>query len=162
MGQLAERLDAIRVRVRLPGVDIEAELRDRTDVRISFGESVYDFLTENRLEYYLAGLARLLYAAWLRQYWAAINDSSLDVDPHDQQDYEFLDARAAIESGGASTDGRVVITAVGMREIEVRIAPGTVRQLAEDQFSARTAEAVAALIQDHLSRVRELKMRFYG
>ncbi|MFL6126064.1 hypothetical protein [Actinophytocola sp.] len=162
MGQLADRLDAIRVRARMPGVDIEVELRDRTDVRISFGESVYGFLTENRLQYYLAGLARLLYAAWLRQYRAAIDDSALDVDPHDRRDHEFLDARAAVESGGASTDARIVITAVGMREIEVRIAPGTVRKLTEDQFSARTAEAVTALIQDHLSQVRALKTRFYG
>jgi hypothetical protein len=57
MGRLAGRLDAIRVRVRAPGVDIGAELRDRTDITITFGESVYDFADERGLERALAALA---------------------------------------------------------------------------------------------------------
>jgi hypothetical protein len=162
MGQLADRLDGIRVRVRVPGSEIEAELRNRTDVTISFGESVYEFLDERGLERSLASLARLLYAAWLREYRAAIDDSALDVTPHDQRDYDFLDARSEIAAGGASNDGRIRFSAVGMQDITVEIVPGTVRELTEDQFAARTKEAVTILIQDYMAQVRDLRIRFYA
>lgn len=76
MGRLADRLDGIRVRVRAPGADIEAELRNRTDITITFGESVYEFADERGLERSLAALARLVYAGWLRQYRAAIDESA--------------------------------------------------------------------------------------
>ena len=162
MGQLAERLDSIHVRVRAPGTEIEAELRNGTDITISFGEGVYEFLNESGLERHLASLARLLYAAWLRQYRAAIDDSALDIAPHDDRDHEFLRERSQLESAGASGDGRITFSAVGMRDISVRIVPGTVWQLTEDQFAARTKEAVALLVQDYRAKVRQLKIRYYA
>ena len=162
MGQLADRLNSIRVRVRVPGTEIEAELRNRTDVTISFGESVYEFLDERGLKRSLASLARLLYAAWLREYRAAIEDSALDVAPHDQRDYDFLDARSAIESSGASGDGRIKFSAVGMQDLTVEIVPGTVRELTENQFAVRTKEAVTILIQNYMAKVRDLRIRFYA
>jgi hypothetical protein len=162
MGQLADRLNSIRVRVRVPGTEIEAELRNRTDVTISFGESVYEFLDERGLKRSLASLARLLYAAWLREYRAAIEDSALDVAPHDQRDYDFLDARSEIESSGASGDGRIKFSAVGMQDLTVEIVPGTVRELTENQFAVRTKEAVTILIQNYMAKVRDLRIRFYA
>jgi hypothetical protein len=148
--------------VRVPGTEIEAELRNRTDVTISFGESVYEFLDERGLKRSFASLARLLYAAWLREYRAAIEDSALDVAPHDQRDYDFLDARSAIESSGASGDGRISFSAVGMQDITVEIVPGTVRELTENQFAVRTKEAVTILIQNYMAKVRDLRIRFYA
>ncbi|HEV8558278.1 MAG TPA: hypothetical protein VGR06_18045 [Actinophytocola sp.] len=162
MGQLADRLDAISVRVRVPGTEIMAELRHRTDVTISFGESVYEFLDERGLERFLVSLARMLYAAWLREYRAAIADSALDVEPHDQRDHDFFDARSKIEASGSSAGGRIAFSAKGMQDMSAKIAPGTLRELTETQFTARAKEAVTALIQDHLAKVRELKTRFYG
>ena len=161
MGELADRLDGIRVRVRLPGTEIEAELRHRTDVTISFGEGVYAFLAEAQLPNLLANLARLLYAGWLRQYRAAMDDSRIDIAPRDQRDRDFLDARSEIESAGRSGDGRIGFAAVGMRDVAATIAPGTLRELTERQFIGRTKEAVTMLIQDHLAQVRQLKLRFY-
>jgi hypothetical protein len=162
MGQLADRLDRIHVRVRAPGAEIEAELRNRTDVTISFGESVYEFLNERGLERYLTSLARLLYAGWLREYRAAVDESALDIAPHDRRDRDFLDARSEIESSGASGDGRITFSAVGMQEMSVKIVPGTARELTEAQFAAQAKEAVTILIQDHLAKVRDLKVRFYA
>jgi hypothetical protein len=162
MGRLADRLDGIRVRVRAPGTDIEAELRNRTNITITFGESVYDFADERGLERSLAALARLVYAGWLRQYRAAIDESALDVTPRDERDHEFLDERSKIEAGGKSSDGRISFTCVGMQEISAEIVPGTVRELAEEQFAARAEEAVTILIQDYLAKVSALRKRFYG
>jgi hypothetical protein len=162
MSSLAERLDNIRLRVRVPGTEIEAELRNRKDVTISFGESVYAFLNERSLEQYLATLARLFYVGWVREYRAAISGTSIVVgEPESQQDRDFLEARSQMESAGASSDGRITISAIGMQDPEVHIVPGTLRELSEEQFVARTKEAVIALAEDYQAKIRELKVRFF-
>ncbi|WP_232376532.1 hypothetical protein [Amycolatopsis aidingensis] len=111
MGELAERLDNIRVRVSAPGTDIEAELRNRTEFTLSFGESVYEFIDERALERALASLARLLYAGWQRQYREAISDTALNIDPEDQHDLDFRDeSRAASPAMAESRCRRSVWT----------------------------------------------------
>jgi hypothetical protein len=162
MGSLGERLDNIHLRVRVPGTEIEAELRNRKDVTISFGENGYEFLNERGLEQYLATLARLLYVGWVREYRGAISETSIVIsEPETQQDEDFLEARSEMEATGASGDGRVTISAVGMQDPQVRITAGTLRELSEDQFVARTKEAVTALAEDYQAKIRELKVRFF-
>ncbi len=162
MGRLAERLDNIRVRVRAPGADIEAELSARNTITLSFGESVYEFIRERYLEHALASLARLLFAGWLREYRAAIADTGLNIDPKDQHDLNFRDERQDLQSSGESSDGRIRLTAVGMDDFTVRITRGTVRDLREREFVARVGEAAAALLGDYRTQVRDLKKRYYG
>lgn len=53
------------------------------------------------------------------------------------------------------------ITAVGMENFSVRISPGTVREISEDQFSVDAAEAATGLIRDFQRQVEELKKRYY-
>ena len=162
MGRLAERLDNIRVRVRAPGADIEAELSARNTITLSFGESVYEFIRERYLEHALASLARLLFAAWLREYRAAIADTGLNIDPKDQHDLNFRDERQEIRSSGESSDGRITLSTVGMNDFTARITRGTVRDLREREFVALVEEAAAALLADYRAQVRELKKRYYG
>ncbi|MBN9745993.1 hypothetical protein DMP23_33760 [Amycolatopsis sp. A1MSW2902] len=161
MPDLAERLDGIQVRVRAPGAEIEAELRRRTDITVSFGESVYDFIDESALETALASLARLLWAGWQRQYRAAIDETGLNIDVDDLRDSHFFTDRANVEAVGASAGERVAISAVGMENFSVAIKPGTVREIPEDQFSVDVSVAAAKLIQDFQDQVDELKKRYY-
>jgi hypothetical protein len=164
MTSLGNRLDAIHLRIRVPGTDIAAELRDRTDVTISFGDGGYEWLAERDLEHHLASLARLLHTAWVRAYRDALPDAFLSAmdDPPDQHERDFLAARAQLREHGASSDGRITITAVDMHDITVRITPGTLRALSEREFVADTREAVAALMADRRAKVRELKLRYFG
>lgn len=164
MTSLGDRLDAIHLRVRVPGTDIEAELRDRTNVTISFSDGGYEWLAEPGLEHHMARLARLLYTAWVRAYRDALSDAfrSAMGDPPDQRERDFLAARAQLRECGASSDGRVTISATDMHEITVRIAAGTVRALSEREFVSDTGEAVAALLADRRAKVRELKLRYFG
>ncbi|MBA8826322.1 hypothetical protein FHX42_003698 [Saccharopolyspora lacisalsi] len=162
MGELAERLDGIRVRVNAPGADIKAELNNRTDFTLSFGESVYEFIDERALERALASLARLLYAGWQRQYREAISDTGLDIDPNDQHDFNFQEECRAVESYGESGDGRVALSVVGMDEFTAQIKRGTQRELRESEFAARATEAAALLVEDYQVKTSELKVRYYG
>ena len=161
MTDLAERLDGIRVRARAPGADIEAELRRRTGITLSFGESVYEFIGEPALERVLAALARLLWAGWQRQYRAAIEETDLHIDADDLRDSNFFADRAKVEAVGTSSDERITITAIGMENFSVRIAPGTAREISEDRFAADAAEAATKVIQDFQAQVDELKKRYY-
>ncbi|MGK3199778.1 hypothetical protein [Amycolatopsis sp. MEPSY49] len=140
MADLAERLDGIRVHVRAPGTEIEAELRQRTGITLSFGESVYDFIDESALERALAATARLLWVGWQWQYRAAIEGTNLNIDADDLRDSNFFADRAKVEAVGASNDERITTTAVGMETFSVHIAPGTVRELPEDEFAASASE----------------------
>jgi hypothetical protein len=160
MGRLAERLDNIRVQVRAPGAEIQAELSSRNIITLSFGESVYAFISERYLEHALASLARLLFAGWVREHRAAIADTGLNIDPKDQHDLRFRDERQEIRSSGESSDGRVRLSAVGMDDFTVRIKRGTVRELREREFVARVGEAASALLADYRAQVRELKKRY--
>lgn len=164
MTSLADRLDAIRLKVRVPGTDIEAELRNRTDVTISFGDGGYQWMAERDLEHHMASLARLLYTAWVRAYHATLSDAFLSAmnASSDQRERDFLAARAQLRERGASSDGRITISARDMHDITVRIMPGTLRLLSEGQFVADTREAVAALLADRRSKVRELKLRYFA
>jgi hypothetical protein len=161
---LGDRLDAIHLKVRVPGTDIEAVLRDRTDVTISFGDGGYQWLAERDLEHHMASLARLLYTAWVRAYHAALPDAFLSAmdAPSDQREQDFLEARAQLREHGASGDGRIAISATDMHDIKVRITPGTLRSLSEGEFVADTREAVAVLLADRRAKVRELKLRYFG
>ena len=164
MTSLGERIDAIHLRVRVPGTDIEAELRDRTDVTISFGDGCYQWLSERDLERYMASLARLLYTAWVRAYRKALPEAFLAarVDPPDRKEEDFLAARAELREHGASGDGRIPISAIDLHDITVTITRGTMRALSESEFAADTREAVTALLADRKAKVRELKMRYFG
>lgn len=161
MADLAERLDAIRVQVRAPGTEIEAELRRRSGVTLSFGESVYEFIDESALERALAGTARLLWVGWQRQYRTAIEETNLNIDADDLRDSNFFADRAEVGAVGTSTDERITITAVGMENFSVEISPGTVREISEDQFTASVSEAATRLIEDFQAKVDDLKKRYY-
>lgn len=160
MGALGERLDNIHVRVRVPGTEIKGELRHRNELSISFEAGTYQWLRESRLQHQLATLARLLCAGWTREYLAALNSSFLRVEPGEvawNNDYEK--ARNQIEASGSSGDGRITVSAVGMENFSVRIIPGSLRELSEQEFVTRTGEAAAAFLADHMAQVHELKNR---
>ena len=161
MADLAEKLDGIRVHVRAPGTEIEAELRQRTGITLSFGESVYDFIDESALERVLASTARLLWAGWQRQYRAAIDETDLNIDVDDLRDSNFFSDRSKLEAIGESNDNRIMITAIGMENFSVHIKPGTLREVSEDQFAASASEAATKLIRDFQLKVDDLKKRYY-
>ncbi|HEV3360945.1 MAG TPA: hypothetical protein VG247_29350 [Pseudonocardiaceae bacterium] len=162
MDTLAERLDRIHLRVRVPGMEIYGELSDRRRVEISFGEDTYSWLSESRLERELAVLARLLTAGWGRDYHRAMRECGLDVSlAPDLRNDDYEQARAELVATGASADGLVSISAVGLRDFSVHIRRDTAGQAPEQVFVASANEAAAAFLADHMAKIRELQ-RLHG
>jgi len=163
MGELGDRLDKIHVRVRVPGTPIQGELHHRGEIGISFDPDSYQWLRESRLAHYLATVARLLYAGWTREYRAAISSSLLPVDPPEEvRNRAYEQARDEVEASGSSADGRVTVSAVGLRNFTARITPGTIRELTEQEFVSRAREAATAFLADHRAQIRELKLAFFS
>jgi hypothetical protein len=163
MDTLAERLDRIHLRVRVPGMEIYGELRDRQRIEISFGEDTYSWMAESRLEQALAVLARLLTAGWGQEYHQAMRNSGLEVSlSPDLRNDDYEQARAELTATGESADGLVSISAVNLRDFSVRIPRGTIREVPERQFVASASEAAATFLADHLAKIRELQQRHLG
>ncbi len=161
MSSLAERLDGIRFRVFVPGVDISAELRDRKNVTLAFGNGIYSQASEKDLERHLGTLARLLFVQWVREYQSARGeDYGIKLGTQADRDYE--QARAEIVAIGQSDDGRVRIRSRGMQSVEVIVAAGTVREVSEVDFVGDVRQAVTMLIDDHMTQILELKRRIFG
>ncbi|MFF3228908.1 hypothetical protein ACFYV7_39395 [Nocardia suismassiliense] len=158
---LATRLDNIRVRVRAPTAEIEAELYQRTAIRLSFGRRVYASMHESELEEVLARIAKLLWVGWQREYRRALEYTTLVIDADDSTDLKFFADRDSTEATGESNDQRITVSTVGMKDFSVRISPETIYQLSESQFSASVSEAAANLIQDFQTKVDEVKKRYY-
>jgi hypothetical protein len=165
MQTLSERLDNIRVRVKVPGVDIHAEIHHRDQVTLSFGPDVYAWVSEQDLARHMTTLARLLFVGWNRAYRAALTDefrAHALSGPVNDTDRQYLAARAELAASGVSSDGRIKILSKGLQGIRIGISRGTTRALTEQVFAERTREAVMDLARDHMDKIYELKMRFYG
>ncbi|GIF23170.1 hypothetical protein BJ973_000474 [Actinoplanes tereljensis] len=159
----AERIDAIRFQVQVPGTQISAELSRRDQIRIDFGSGAnYRQLSDSDVEHYLGALARLLFANWLRAYRQTL-DEHIVIEPgiDNWQDREFYEAREKIVGQGASADGRIQLIGDGLRNVTVKLAPGTVSRLSEDECADGVRVAAAALIEDYTGQVAELKERIY-
>jgi hypothetical protein len=167
VGLLAQRLDNMHVRVTAPGGEISAELRGRNQVQITFAAGRYQWLTEQYVEQQLAALGRLLWAARMKAYHAAVSDAlqmpvDRDEPPVSQQDVDFYAARDNLVARGGCADSSVHIEVRGMRDWTVAIAPGSLRRFREDEFTVRVQEAATALIRDQFAQIRSLKDQIYG
>lgn len=167
MGVLSDRLDGLQARVSSPNGKVAAELNGRADVRITFAPRAYLRYDEAGLAADLTKVATLLMAARTRLYYEAVSEAfempvrgeSPALSPRDR---EYDAARDELLVEGRSGDGRIRVTARGLRSWRVRIMEGTLARLTEQQFSDGVAEAAGALIAQQMSGIRELKGRVYG
>jgi hypothetical protein len=167
VGVLADRLDAMRIRVATANGAVVGELHGRDRVRVSFGPGMYDRCDERWLERALEHLAGRLWVARTREYYAAVSAAfgqtvTHEATPVTQRDRDFRAGRDGLEAAGLSPDGRIQVSVQGLRAWRVRIVDGTVQAHPEEEFTKLLGEAGGELIRDQRDKVRELKRRIYG
>lgn len=167
MGELADRVDSMRVRVSTPDGGLTAELRDRDQLSLTFRDGLYRlFDHEADLERRLTTLANLLRVARTREYERiyreVTGDSSGDEKPTTVRDLEWHAEREELEAVGSSSDGRITVRVTGMRRWQVSVRSGTLRALDERQFVAAVGEAAGALIRDQFAKLVTLSNKYYG
>lgn len=167
MGVLSDRLDAMEIVVTSPSGGVQARLTGRTQVSIAFAAGSYRRYTEEKLAGALVHVARLLWAARTREYYAARSAAAGELivgesPARTPSDHAFERDRTRLVAEGASADQRVRVSVRGMQDWTIRITAGTVRALTEDQFAACVAEAADDLIADQLAKIRLLKEEHYA
>ncbi len=167
MADLKDRIQAIHVRVSSPDGEISAELRNRSQMTLSFAPGWYDRCTEGDLERKLGALASLLWVARMREYWEVRSKDAGEritgePKPISPRAVRYCAEREALVARGRSADGRVSVSVEGMRNWTVKVTPGTVRAIDEYEFAASAGQAAAELIRDQYQKIAALKLTIYG
>ena len=168
MGELADRIDTMRVRAATLGDGITAELRDGSQLSFSFREDYYRlFDYESDMERQLEALAGHLWVARNRETRRIFTDVTGEDfipgdPPSDERGFAWQNEREQLEATGSSADGRVSVRVVGLRDWRVSIRPGTLRVLDEYEFAATVAEAAGEMIRDLFDKLTALSYKYYG
>jgi hypothetical protein len=167
VGEFADRVDSMRVRAVSPDGTISAELYDRDQLSMTFRPGFYDQCSDQDLERRLGALASLLWVARTREYNAIYSELTGDHSTGESPavsdtDRAWRAERDNVEAYGSSSDGRVRVRAIGLRDWQVSVQPGTARRLDEAQFAAAAAEAAGELVRDQSARMVELSHKYYG
>lgn len=154
-----EYLETLSAEAETPDGTAFARLRGTSDISVSFVPGYYAQTTEARLADKLTQLGRLLWVARMRAYYRLKSDL-LDREirgegrPRNERQAARREARDSIVASGRSDDGRVELSAVGLLNWSATVAPGTVRQVSEEAFTAACAQAAERLVEDHLWQLK--------
>jgi hypothetical protein len=168
MGKLADRISLMRVRASTLGVGITAELRDGSELSISFREDYYRlFDYESDMERQLEALAAHLWVAHTREVRRIFTDVTGEEfvpgdPPSDERDFAWHAERGELVATGSSSGGRITVRVVGLRDWQVSIRPGTLRALDEYQFAESAAEAAGEMLRDLFDKLTALSSQYYG
>jgi hypothetical protein len=163
---ITERVESMVVRVSSPSGSVSAQLQGRNDVQVFFAPGYYHRTDQHDLESQLTQVAKLLWAARMREYQYIILDeyreqAVLEAKPVSRQDFEFYERRDALVAEGQAASGRIQLSVRGMRDWKVRISADVLRDMREDEFAGALGVAARELIGDQLDKVRELKVQTY-
>ncbi len=144
-----------------------ATISGRTHVQFTLAAGYYDWASVADLERQLTRLAKLLFVARMKAYYAA---RSRDFDqvftrespPTGPRDEEYVRARSGIVVEGEAAGGAVRISAVGMESWTVHLDRDVQKRLNEQAFCAAVSSAATQLVEQQFAQVRELKREVYA
>jgi len=155
------------VRTTSPNEQVFITLRGDSSIDVSFLPGYYERANAAQIEEQLARTARLVFAERTKAFFdlrskehgnivrpgrVSVNDA--------EAEYKRRRAELAVE--GASDDGAVTITSVGMTHFAVHIAPGTQNRVDAATFAQDVAQAGTRLMQDQQTKMRALKLEIHG
>jgi hypothetical protein len=162
---ISERVDSMVVRATSPGGSVTAVVRGLDHIEVSFAPGFYQRASTAEIETHMEQAARVLWANRMREYRAILDDETtglvIDAPPASRQDELFYEGRDNLVAEGVSFDGKVKVTARGMRDWTVRVAPGAIDELREHEMTAAAAQAAQALIRDQMAKIQLLKVSLY-
>lgn len=74
----------------------------------------------------------------------------------------YEDDVATIRAAGTSAQGWVNVTRDGDGELDVRIRPGMLRMLTDNEIAAEIRSALLATLADHHEQYRQLRIAYFG
>ncbi|MEV7428166.1 hypothetical protein AB0N29_00995 [Nocardioides sp. NPDC092400] len=163
--RLADRIADSVVTVSIPNERVFGEVRGERRVKVWFAPGHYARVAPAQLERELSTLARLLFAAALREHAVAQKEVTGRVFerriPLGRRDREYAAALESLAAEGASDDGSVTVRAVGQQAYTVGIAPGALDRLPEDSFRHACAQAAESLLRDTEKQAAIARVRIH-
>lgn len=158
MQTMEEHLQTMVVQAATPDDTTFARLTGRRQVDVWFAPGYYSYATDERIESKLATVARLLWVARTKEYYrykSQLLGRTVQGEgpPRTPRQEARREARGNILAVGESGDGLVRIEAVGLFHWAVRLAPGTVPAVAEQDLTAAVSTAAARLIEQHENKL---------
>lgn len=154
---MPDPFDSMVVTVRSPDSNIEAEVDIDYRVQLRFRAGSFELYNETMLEHQLSQLSRLAWAAYQREYLAAVQASGRVINDWDPKRRAYREALANIAVTATSSGAHVEVSSVGLERWTCRIEPGTLAQLGQERFVAEAESAVANLVTQYVHRVVLLK-----
>jgi len=143
-----------------------ATISDRTQVRLTLASGYYEWASVSDLERQLTRLARLLFVARMKAYYAARSKDfdqlfTRESSPDNPRDEEYVRARARLHVEGDAADGAIRVSAVGMDSWAVHLDRTIQRRMDEQTFCRAVSEAATRLVEMQFAQVRALKREVY-
>lgn len=166
MSDLADRLESMVVKVSTPNGMVFGESRAERSVRISFAPGYYERTGTTEMASQLSRLARLMFAETRAEHYRQVSQAhemvvTRGATPVTRRDHEYQEELAKLVVEGASTDGSVSVTAVGMSSFVISIRPGVVGVVSEASFAQLASEAGTRLVEDQIQKVAKLRWDVY-
>ncbi|MFD0559945.1 hypothetical protein FB566_0598 [Stackebrandtia endophytica] len=166
MSIVADRLNALTVRVQSPDRNITAQMRGRSDLSLTFAAGSYATYDEESLAAQLSRLATSLWIGLQRGTDEALKGTDVEAvrtpdDAWDEDSRKFLKARREVVGNGRSPGNCVKVETVGMRDWRIRIRPGTLATYHETELIGELLTAVVAARNDYTIQVEELSERMH-
>ncbi len=144
-----------------------ASISGRTHVRVSLAPGYYEWASVSDLERQLTRLAKLLFVARMKAYYAARSIDfgqtfTKESPPTSPADERYVRARSGLVVEGEAAGGAVRVSAVGMDAWVVHLDRDVQQRLNETAFCAAASSAATQLVESQFAQVKALKREVYA
>lgn len=150
-----------------PNEQVFVTLRGSSSISVSMLPGYYERASAAQIEEQLARTARLVFVDRTKAFFDLRSQEHGDTVRPSQESLtreqaEFKRRRAELAVEGASDDGAVTITSVGMTHFAVHIQPGTQNRIDGEAFAADVGQAATRLMHDQRQKMLDLKYEVLG
>lgn len=162
MGNVADNLDSLTVRVTSPDNKIMAQLTNRTQVTFEFRPGSYTDYKLATLQQQLSKTCRLLWTGYIRGYTQVMENVGLNfkTKPHQAKtpaERRFLTERAQLGATGTTKKKHITIDTMGLIKWKITIEDDALTKLSEIEFLAELHTAGRAVMHDFNQKMVFLK-----
>ncbi|MEV0649461.1 hypothetical protein AB0I28_29810 [Phytomonospora sp. NPDC050363] len=167
MGEVADRLAALTVRVSSPDGNVRATVKAGLLESVRFRPGAYADYTEDGLAWQIGRAATLLYVGHERGVAQIMREAGLNrrKDPaqaRDEAERRYLEKVFTIPATATGPRGQVRLSTVGMLSWACRIKTGALALLREDEFVAEAGATAGEILRRTAYEAALLKDECFG
>jgi hypothetical protein len=167
MGVYADKLAQLQVTVTSPDKSVTLRYADHR-IGIEFADSAIAHHTESTLGRQISAAARGALAGYQRGLRVAADEvltedreALADIKPSPLMQ-RYAEQRGDIAAIGRSSKDYVKVRRTSKEGIDLRIRPGALQQLSEQDLASEVCSALAAAMRDNTRQLQQLRREIFG